>query len=241
MGALASTTEFPLLLNHAPIRIELRGRGAFPQGKREKRVAAKKRSTREDDVSSAVPRDDSAWEQRCAARARKGDSGAFEELIERYTARIYTHLFRLVRNREEAEDLTQETFLRVHRFFDGYDTSKPFRNWIYTIATNVGMNALRAQRRRTALAEKSVEANQGGMQDRDSDSRRLDAKERVAQVVGRLPARSALLVQLHYREGMTIREAAETIGINEGAAKVALHRARKEMREWLEEDMKNDV
>lgn len=176
--------------------------------------------------------DYAAWERDCVARARAGDAGAFGDLVERYADRIYTHLVRLVRNREEAEDLTQETFLRAFRFLFRYDATRPFRNWLYTIATNLGLNALRANRRANrslgAPAALHDEARQRVTHD--------ELAERLADAVSQLPARSASLVHLHYYEEMPIREAAEIVGLSEGAAKVALCRARKRLREWLIED-----
>ena len=184
-----------------------------------------------------------AWEREHIARAIAGDQAAFGLIVERYASRIYTHLYRLVRNREEAEDLTQETFLRAFRFLDRFDMSRPFRNWLYTIATNVGLNALRSVKRRgiavsldaddpppRGLATAAVAAN-----GRD-EAARDEVRQVLAEAVSRLAPRTAALIQLHYDEGMSIGEAAEVLGMKEGAAKVALCRARKQLREWLVEE-----
>jgi len=178
----------------------------------------------------------------CIARTRAGDSDAFGALVARYSARIYTHLFRLVRNRQEAEDLVQETFLRAFRFLNRFDTARSFRNWLYAIATNVGLNALRSRRRRGFPLPLDAGAARGAARDgmAGEDGRRLVAREELKQqlssAIGRLPPRSAMLVHLHYHEGMAIREAAAIVGTSEGAAKVALCRARKSLREWLIEE-----
>lgn len=192
-----------------------------------------------------------AWELDAIERARHGEQEAFGKLVEQYSARIYAHLFRLVRNREEAEDLTQETFLRAHRFLFRYDATRPFRNWLYTVATNIGLNALRSQRRRwhpvgghlggrEALA--SGAGGSGAWEEplsREEDGRqrvaRGELEEKVSDAVDRLPPRSRLLIHMHYHEGMAIREIAEVLGMGESAAKTALHRARKSLREWLVE------
>ena len=178
------------------------------------------------------------------ARARAGDPEAFAYLVDEYSGRIYTHLYRLVRNREEAEDLTQDAFLRAFQNLSRFDGSRPFRNWLYTVATNVGLNALRSRRRRGWPVRLDAETEgyplRGRLAARDEDGRqraeRGELRERLAVALKRLPARSALLMHLHYYEGMSIREAAEIAGLREGAAKVALHRARKSLREWLLED-----
>ncbi len=246
MRALACTIVFLLPFTVAPAPLAPRAKKRLLRGNREKRVADEKRSTSKGASADGVSAKEDAWERSCALRARDGDRAAFQRLVECFTPRIYTHLYRLLGNREEAEDLTQETFLRVYRFFHRYDAARPFRNWVYAIATNAGLNALRAQRRRRGLMAKDAASKRDAASPHPNhDPRRRamnsDVKERLAQAVSRLPARSALLVQLHYHEGMSIREAAEITGVKENAAKVALHRARKALREWLEEDMKDEL
>jgi len=178
---------------------------------------------------------DEAWAQERAARAQAGDAAAFGDLARHYGRRIYTHLFRLVGHREEAEDLTQEAFIRAFRFLGRYDAKRSFRNWLYTVATNVGLNALRSQRRRGQPVSLDTAPGPIALDERDTAARREQAA-RVKDAVQQLPPRMMQLVDLHYREGFSIREAAEVVGMSEGAAKVALHRARKQLREWLVEE-----
>lgn len=183
------------------------------------------------------PRDpESEW----VTRALRGDATAFDRLVEAYAARIHTHLYRLVGNREDAEDLAQETFVRVYRFLDRFDSRRPLRSWLYAIATRVGLNALRSRRRRLPSARGGPDLPETDPADPREDARRHavlgELEGRVSDALKRLPPRSALLVHLHYREGLNIAEAAEIVGMTEGAAKVALHRARQSLREWLIED-----
>ncbi len=166
------------------------------------------------------------------ARTLAGDAEAFGELVDRYSSRIYAHLYRLVRSREEAEDLTQEAFLRAYRYLERLDTSRSFRNWLYKIATNLGLNALRSRQRRGFPVP--LEEGVAAVQERGQPQvERKELSQRIDAVVARLPVQAQMLIQLHYHEGMTIREAAEIVGMREGAAKVALCRARKRLRVWL--------
>ncbi len=176
----------------------------------------------------------SDWERACIEQMDAGNPEAFDRLVEHYSARIYSHLHRMLRDREEAEDATQETFIRVYRKLASYDRTRPFRNWLYAIATNVGRNAARSRSRRIpsvgADPRKEVAAD-----DRSSNlAESHELKDRIASAVDRLPDPQPLLIQLHYQEGLTIREAAEVLEMTEGAAKVALHRARKTLREMFE-------
>ena len=177
------------------------------------------------------------WEATCVAQTARGNPEAFNRLVDYYSAPIYSHLYRMTRNREEAEDLTQETFIRAYRKIGSYDPARPFRNWLYTVATNVGRNALRSRGRRipSAWLDQGTEVPV-------ADARsvgEVEVRERknwLRAAVDQLPDPMPMLVQLHYQEGLSIREAAAILGMSENAAKVALHRARKKLRILLEED-----
>lgn len=188
---------------------------------------------RPEDISAVGPN----WERTCIEEMEGGNPEAFNRLVEQYSARIYSHLNRMLRSREEAEDATQETFIRAYRKIVSYDRTRPFRNWLYAIATNVGRNALRSRGRRIP----SSRVDPGTEVSRADDSNAVlaeshELRDRVVAAVDRLPEPLPLLIQLHYQEGLTIREAAQVLEMTEGAAKVALHRARKTLRTMLEKD-----
>ncbi len=178
------------------------------------------------------------------SEVQAGNTAAFGELADRYAGRIYGLLYRMVDNREEAEDLAQETFLRAYRYLPRFDTQRPFRSWLYVIATNTALNALRSRRRRGApvpledaeVTQPLALARWQRQQDGRDHAVRGELREQVEAMLRRLPARSAMLVQLHYHEGMSIREAGAVVGMKESAAKVALCRARAKLREWMVEE-----
>ena len=178
----------------------------------------------------------------CIERIQRGDQEAFGELASRYATRIFTHLVRMTGNHEEAEDLTQDTFIKAIRYLSSYDAKRPFRNWLYAIATNVGIDAQkRNQRRKRFLADPEKESERmdtatvverPAMSVCDSNVQRETA-EQLRAAMNRLPPRSAALLHLHYFEGMTLQEAGKVLSMGKGAAKVALCRARKRLREML--------
>jgi RNA polymerase sigma-70 factor (ECF subfamily) len=175
-------------------------------------------------------------------RIQQGDRDAFDAVVHRYGKAIYRHLYRLMLNREDAEDLTQESFVRAFHYVDRLDSGGSLRSWLYTIATRVGLNALRSQHRRGKGKNVSYDAHvevAGEIEEPSGQNahRKFELKDEIAAVLDTLPPRMALLMQLHYTEGFAIREAAEVVGMSPAAAKVALCRARKELRERLcEED-----
>ena len=142
----------------------------------------------------------------------------------------------MLRNREDAEDVVQESFLRAYRGLASFDQPRPFRKWLYTIASNLALNTLRARQRRGKTVALDFDDDACGLPANTVPAMNVGSNEladSLAKAVGGLQARPAALVHLHYMEGMTIREAAEVLDMTEEAAKVALHRARKRLREDL--------
>jgi RNA polymerase sigma-70 factor (ECF subfamily) len=182
-------------------------------------------------------------EQEAIARAREGDPDAFAAVVRAYAGPIHAHVHRILRRREDAEDAAQETFLRAYRYLATYDEARPFRNWLYRIATNVALNMLRGRSRGEA-APLDPERPPAAATVAPEAERRLareDAWGGVEAEIDAMPPRVAALLRLRYREGMAIREAAEAVGMSEAAAKMALSRARRTLRERLVESDDGDM
>jgi len=209
--------------------------GVFPplpqtQRRRATRIVAHARKRRKV-YDSAMSFDEQAF----VNRARRNDGEAFAMLVDHYMPRIYAHLYRMLGNREDAEDVAQETFVRAYAHLDRYDPARPFRNWIYTIASNLARNHLRKR----SAAGQGVPLEEARVTTGTTPGKEATATEqqdRINAALDRLAPNAAVLVQPHYREGFTIREAADILGMTENAAKVALHRARKQLRQLLVED-----
>lgn len=154
-----------------------------------------------------------------ARHARDGSSAAFGGLVHRHHERVFGFLLALTRHREDAEDLTQETFLRAWRKIHRYDPSLPMLPWLLTMARRLSIAALRRKRPLPELAvEETAPPN--------SHAERLWelAKTQLTPV-----AYSALW--LHYREELPLAQVATILGKREGAVKVILHRSRKTLSE----------
>lgn len=164
---------------------------------------------------------------------RRGDRGAFEELVERTRRQVYTLAYRLVRDRHEAEDVAQDAYLRVYRGLAGFREDARFETWLYRVVTNAAFTHLKRKGRfGTVLAEgqevilEHVEAPERPMEqtlDRDTVKRALEG----------LPESLRTVVILRDVYGLSLREVGAEIGISEGAAKVRLHRARKRLKDEL--------
>jgi RNA polymerase sigma-70 factor (ECF subfamily) len=177
---------------------------------------------------------------------RDDSAAAFEELVLRYQSRLIRVLHHLVGNRDMADDLAQEVFLRVYRSRKKYVVSAKFATWLFTIANHVASNALRNRTRRREVNLRSHDSGQMGAQPLDSlvqastgamPTRRLDKaemREIVHIALESLSERQRLAVLLNKFEGMSYAEIAETMEMSPQAVKSLLSRARENLREALE-------
>ena len=165
-----------------------------------------------------------------------GDSRAFTELVLRYQARLLGFIYRAIGDRERAEDLVQEAFIRVHRHLARFDQSKKFSTWIYTIASNLAKNELRNRSRNPLVLFQAIknnwEADHRPLQFEDSRSRPDDLyrrrflRELVEASVAQLPEHHREVFVLRELEGKSYEEIAEITGCNLGTVKSRLNRAR---------------
>ncbi len=165
-----------------------------------------------------------------------GDAAAFTELVVRYQTRLLNFIYRTIGDRERAEDLVQEVFIRVYRHLHRFDQSKKFSTWIYTIASNLAKNELRNRSRNPLVLFQTIrkqwEADHRPLQFEDSSSRPDDLyrkrhlKELVEWAVAQLPEHHRVVFVLRELEGKTYEEIAEITGCNLGTVKSRLNRAR---------------
>jgi len=165
-----------------------------------------------------------------------GDPQAFSAMVDRYQTRLLNFINRTIGDRERAEDLVQEVFIRVFRHLHRFDPTKKFSTWIYTIASNLGKNELRNRSRNPLVLfqtiKKNWEADHRPLQFEDAAARPDDLyrkrylKEAVEQCVGQLPVHHRAVFVLRELEGKSYAEIADITGCNLGTVKSRLNRAR---------------
>ncbi len=173
-------------------------------------------------------------------RVQKGDHEAFAELVEQLRPRVFGYFVHLVRNRAEAEDLTQEVFLRLFRSRERYKPKARLSTWVFHITQNVARNALRSRRRRPVVPVDFTQVCQSEESFlRSSDDAPSDPVEReeiagvVREAIEGLGERQREAVWLHQLEGWTYNEVAAQLAMSPKAAKSLLYRARNQLREML--------
>ena len=177
-----------------------------------------------------------------ARLAELGREPAFRELLIRYERPIFSLIYRMVRDRELAEDLAQETFVRAFNSIAKYNSSKKFSSWIFRIAHNHTIDYLRKGKLDTISIHGTSSGKEGGSEfsitttDESpyefAERRELGGQIEVA--IGQLREEYRMAILLFHVEGYSYAEIAETMDIPLGTAKTYLHRARKEMKEHLE-------
>jgi RNA polymerase sigma-70 factor (ECF subfamily) len=173
-----------------------------------------------------------------------GDERAFEQLYADYGEGILRHVSRMVRS-EVAQDLAQEAFLRAWQRAEQWDGRGTFRAWLYRIATNLALNHLRTVRRRREQPLLADREDQEGAEDvpawmfddgalgADAALERSERLAQVRQLVDGLSDKKRALVRLVHEYEMSVREAADELGIPEGTAKSRLYYARKQLaQQW---------
>lgn len=197
---------------------------------------------------TAVPRTVMAEESRSdhalLEATRTGDGEAFAELVMRYRNQITSYIYRMTNDYDGAVDLTQETFVRVYRAADRYQTNYAFSTYIYRIATNLAISELRKRKRRRLVSLTGFfQPNEGG-EPREfnppdarplQDTTLVDAERRAAvtRAIGTLPDKYRAPLVLRDVEGKSYEEIARILQTSEGTIKSRISRARNFLRDKL--------
>ena len=201
------------------------------------------RIVRPESEDAPVVKDERADEDLMLA-LKHGDEGAFAELMRRHRSRIVNFVNRLIGDRDRAEDLAQEVFLRVYRHAGTYRVTARFTTWLYTIASNLGKNELRnrARRRNVSVEDTPRELRQedyhlGTREDFLSPERiheLNDRQRKVRYAIGSLPEHFRMMLVLRDIEGFSYEEIASMQDLPLGTVKSRINRARLEFKKRVE-------
>lgn len=176
--------------------------------------------------------------------AQRGDERAFEELVRQYDQSVLRLALNLLRSPEDANDIYQETFIRVYRNLHKFRYDCSFHTWLYRIVTNLCLDVLRKRKVRKEEASTIVtaegeldrmdtvpEARAHGDPQRELFSRQLNG--RIREVLSGLTPRERVVFEMRHYEGMRLKAIGEVLGTTEEAAKNCLFRATQKMRAAL--------
>jgi len=179
---------------------------------------------------------DDASDASLLARAAAGEAAAFDLLVGRWNNRLFRLALRFFRRPEDAEEIVQEVFMKVHRTAAGYRSEAPFEHWLLRIATHACVDRLRDRRRRPESVLADVTPDAGSWLDAALTGAALEAQQAeaartlAAELLATLPPKDRMVLVLLDLEGLSAREVAAATGSTRAAVKVRAFRARRALR-----------
>ncbi|MEQ1932966.1 MAG: RNA polymerase sigma factor [Fimbriimonadaceae bacterium] len=166
-------------------------------------------------------------------KASRGDSRAFDEIVDRYQGCLYAMAYRILRNSDDAVDAVQETFIKAYKAIGSFDESRPIKPWLCRICGNCCIDVVRTRKERT----ESLDQHEYMLVDPTSGPDQVatdgDRDEAIAKAIDRLPPRyRQIVVMRHYRQ-MEVSEISSVLGTPEGTIKSWLFRARRQLKQEL--------
>ncbi len=175
-------------------------------------------------------------------RAKRGDTQAFRELVERHQRRALSLALTLVRDEQDAKEIVQEAFLRVHRGLERFHGSSSFFTWLYRIITNLSIDLMRKpSRRETELDDQLERSDEYDMPflskidgaDPFDAVRRQEIAERISRELDELPSYHRGVIVMREVHGLSYEEMAEAMGVSKGTIMSRLFHARQKLQRVL--------
>jgi RNA polymerase sigma-70 factor (ECF subfamily) len=172
----------------------------------------------------------------------EGDEKSFEKLLNKYKGPVFSICLRMVRNRDDAEDLAQDLFIRVFNMLDRYNPAFPFSSWIYRITSNLCIDFLRKKKRKRLLSiDCPIDGKDGEMprqfaSNRIGPDREMELAEKMKileESIGTLPEPYRIIVILRHQQHMSYEEISDMLAIPLGTVKARIHRARKQIVDFF--------
>lgn len=171
-----------------------------------------------------------------------GDTTAYRGLVEKYQGRVYAMVYGMLRNREDARDVTQEAFVKAYRNLQSFRMDSSFYTWLYRIAMNLAIDHTRKRKRQhTSAFDEGIAAREDGgdisdIHHEDGPGRALERKQLYKQIMDameKLPEDQRQVILLRELEGLSYKEIAQVMDIPEGTVMSRLFYARKKLQKML--------
>ena len=178
-------------------------------------------------------------DQHLIKRLKEGDKPAFRSLIEQYKHMVYTLALRIVKNDEDAEEVAQDTFLKVYQSIGSFKGDSKLSTWVYRIAYHRSLDYLKKNKRkpRTTQLEWEEITNTQMAEMTWDHMEALEKREIIQAALIHLPGEDGVILSLFYFESLSLKEIAAVLNITINTVKVRLHRSRKRLASILEKMM----
>ncbi|WP_010529104.1 RNA polymerase sigma factor SigW [Lentibacillus jeotgali] len=174
-------------------------------------------------------------------QVKRGDQSAFEDIVSFYQNKIYQHCYRMLGNKHEAEDISQETFIRAYVNIHSFDDKRKFSTWLYRIATNLTIDRIR-KRKPDYYLDAEIKGTDGlDMYSQlatdsllpEEEVQGMELQDYINQKISALPPKYRSVIILRYLEEFSLQEISDILNIPLGTVKTRIHRGREALRKKL--------
>ncbi len=234
----------------------LKNRGAAPDDSDERPIPEEPVNTLAQETSNGGEEesngDDQPDDHILVKRIKKGDHQAFRVLVERYQGRVYALALGMLHNRQDALDVSQEAFIKVHRYLGNFQGSASFYTWLYRITYNLCIDHLRRSGRMQTVdyddgIQREAQADPGCLQPNRLEGnpsralRRRELAEKIQEAIDELPPYHKGVIVMREIEGMSYKEMAEAMQVSKGTIMSRLHHARQKLQRALAPYLEGDL
>jgi len=183
-------------------------------------------------------------DQQLVVEVLKGNQAAFRQLVERYKDYVFTVCFRVLQQREEAEEAAQDVFIKVYRTLGSFEQKAKFSTWLYTVAYRTALDKIRTRKKGNV----SIDQEDNYLQIPDTGDRGAEQlintellKGQLLAAIRKLKPQDAAVVTLFYLKEKSIKEIVEITGLTTTNVKTKLHRTRESLKKHLERQMGKEI
>ena len=174
---------------------------------------------------------------------REGDTNAFAVLVDRYKDMVFTLSLKMLKDREEAEEVSQDTFLKIYKSLGKFNGESKFSTWIYKVAFNTCLDRLKKNKRAQPVAgmDAFTEKETISLTTLLDSIEEKERKQMIQDCLHGLPGEDSFLLTLYYFEEQSLEEIAKIIGINPNNVKIRLYRSRKKLTALLKDRLEPEI
>ncbi|WP_339705865.1 RNA polymerase sigma factor [uncultured Kriegella sp.] len=169
-------------------------------------------------------------------QSKETQSRAFEVLVDTYKQRLYWHIRRIVLNHDDADDVLQNTFIKVYKNIDGFKGDSKLFSWMYRIATNEALSFLKSKSKKLGISDGELQNNMINNLQADIYFEGDEIQLNLQRAIATLPEKQKLVFNMKYFEELKYEKMSEILGTSVGALKASYHLAVKKIEEYLKND-----
>ena len=173
----------------------------------------------------------------------EGETSAFSTLVDQYKDLVFSLALRMMKNREEAEEVAQDTFIKIYKSLSKFKGDSKFSTWVYRVAYNTCLDRMKRNKRQqqTVTIDEYTEHQVKSLDNAYDQLEKKEREQAIQNCLNLLPSEDSFLISLFYYEEQSLEEISKVIGLKPNNVKVKLFRARKKLATILKEQIDNNI